>query len=457
MTPQEVAERALALSRTDGCIVLVDDSTSANLRWAGNTLTTNGVTEGRTLTVLAFDGARLGAVSRTRVTADAIEATVRAAEDAAAESEPEDDAAPLITPAESVSASWEEPAERTSIGVFERFAPALRDAFGAARAAGHSLYGYAEHELTTTYLASSTGLRLRHPQPHGRLELTARTPNGDRSSWTGQGTRDFRDVDIAAHARVLAQRLDWSRRRLELPAGRYETLLPPSAVGDLMVYAYWSMTALDAVEGRTAFRKPGGGTRIGERLAELPLRLYSDPEMSGLQAAPFIAAGASSRRVSAFDNGLPLRSTDWIRDGELTALVQTRHSAGITGQPVTAQVGNLGLEAAGSQASLDEMVATTQRGLLLTCLWYVRMVDPQTLLVTGLTRDGVFLVEGGEVAGAVTNFRFNESPLDVLARATEAGRAEPTLPREFGDYFTRTRMAPLRVPDFNMSSVSPAS
>ena len=103
------------------------------------------------------------------------------------------------------------------------------------------------------------------------------------------------------------------------------------------------------------------------------------------------------------------------------------------------------------------MVAATERGLLLTCLWYIREVDPQTLLLTGLTRDGVYLVEGGEVVGEVNNFRFNESPVDLLGRLTEVGATERTLPREWGDYFTRTAMPPVRVADFNMSTVSQAS
>jgi predicted Zn-dependent protease len=158
-----------------------------------------------------------------------------------------------------------------------------------------------------------------------------------------------------------------------------------------------------------------------------------------------------------FDNGLPLERTDWIRDGELTALMQTRHSAQLTGLAVTPAIDNLILAAPGASASLDEMVASTERGLLLTCLWYIREVDPETLLLTGLTRDGVYLVEGGEVVGAANNFRFNESPVDLLGRVSEVGATQTVLCREWNDYFTRTAMPPLRVPDFNMSTVSQAS
>jgi predicted Zn-dependent protease len=115
------------------------------------------------------------------------------------------------------------------------------------------------------------------------------------------------------------------------------------------------------------------------------------------------------------------------------------------------------LELPGATDALDDMIARTERGLLLTCLWYIREVDPVTLLVTGLTRDGVYLVEGGEVVGAVNNFRFNESPIDVLARTMDAGRTERALSREWGEWKSRTAMPALRVADFNMSSVSPAT
>jgi predicted Zn-dependent protease len=158
-----------------------------------------------------------------------------------------------------------------------------------------------------------------------------------------------------------------------------------------------------------------------------------------------------------FDNGSPIAPTDWIHDGELAALIQTRHSAQLTGLPFTPFSDNLELLSSDADGDIDDLVAAMDRGLLLTCLWYIRPVDPQTLLLTGLTRDGVFLVEKGEVVGAVNNFRFNESPIGMLKRASAVGRTEATLAREFGDYFTRTRMPAMRIDGFNMSSVSQAS
>lgn len=460
--PHELVELALGLSRADGCVVIADEESTANLRWAGNALTTNGVTRGRRLTVIATvagaEGTASGVVSREAVTADEVESLVRAAEEAARAAGPAEDAQQLAAglPA---SPHFDQPPAETSIDVFADFGPALGEAFARAAARGELLYGFARHEVTTSYLGTSTGLRLRHDQPTGMVEINAKTADLSGSAWVGAATRDFTDVDVTALHAELTKRLGWGARTVDLPAGRYETLLPPSAVADLMVYLHWSAGGRDAHEGRTVFSRPGGGTRVGDELAALPLTLRADPREPGLEATPFVLAHATGGDVSVFDNGLPISATEWIREGVLTDLVTSRHAAGLTGLPLRPAVDNLVLETADQDAAptLDEMIARTERGLLLTCLWYIREVDPATLLLTGLTRDGVYLVENGEVVGAVNNFRFNESPVDLLGRITEAGRTERCLPREWSDWFTRTAMPPVRVADFNMSSVSQAS
>ena len=469
LSPQETVERALAAAKSGDCVAIAEETSTANLRWAGNTLTTNGVAGSRQLTVIAIDrradGAATGVVSRAGVRPDQIEDVVREAEHAAAEATPAEDAGELAGAGEpgpfginDTEPGWDAQPGRTEIGVLRDFAAALGQALRAAEGAGRKLYGFAEHQVESTFVGTSAGLRLRHDQPTGRVELNAKSADMTRSAWTGVATRDFTDVDIAGLDAGLAERLGWARRTVSLPAGRYETLLPPTAVSDLLIYMYWSAGAKEAAEGRTVFSKPGGGTRIGERLSSQPVTLSSDPRASGLRCAPFVIAHASGPDSSVFDNGLPLDATSWIRDGSLAALISSRHSAAIAGVPVTPGIDNLtfGTSAAGAPG-LEQMIASTGRGLLLTCLWYIREVDPQTLLLTGLTRDGVYLVENGEVTAAVNNFRFNESPVGMLGRLLEVGATEPTLPREWGDYFNRAAMPPVRVEGFNMSSVSQAS
>lgn len=459
LAPQSFVEHALATSVADDCIAIARDRTSANLRWANNTLTTNGVMHGVDVTVISFvrtaDGVVTGSVTGTATDLAGVTALVEAADGAARSSTPAEDAAELV--ADATSPDWDDAPVPTDIHVYDALAPALGEAFGRAGAEGRVLYGFVNHELTTTYLGSTTGLRLRHVQPTGHYGCTGKPSDLSTSAWVGGATRDFSDVDPLAFDAELARRLRWAERKVDLPAGRYDTILPPSAVADLMIDAYWYAGARVAHEGQSVYSSKGGGTRVGEQLAGTGVHLFSDPAYAPIQCAPFNVASQSSNETSVFDNGLPLERTDWIRNGVLTSLIQTRHSAAMTGLPVTPGIDNLVLTVDGASGTEEDLVAGTERGLLLTCLWYIREVDPQSLLLTGLTRDGVYLIEGGEITGVVNNFRFNDSPVDLLRRFTHASQTVPSFSREWGDdYFSRTATPALRVPDFNMSSVSQA-
>lgn len=446
----EVVERALGAATVEETIVIVTDSSEASLRWAGNSMTTNGISTLRRWTVVSIvrdsSGARVGTVSSTSVDPEDIDAVVKVAETAARAANLAEDAMPLIT-GDGAPASWDAPSERTSIDVFASLTGGLASGFDGA----DTLYGFAHHQIETVWLGSSTGLRKRYTQPTGSVEINGK--RGDGSAWVGAGTPLFDDIAIEKLLVELSTRLDWASTSIELPAGRYETILPPSAVADLMIYLMWTMEGRGAEEGHTALSR-AGGTRIGERLGHLPLTLYSDPQAAGLEYSPFLATGSSNDSVSLFDNGMPTSRVDWIKGGVVNALAYPRFAAERFDARITVPGDNLILT--GADAGIDDMIARTERGLLLTTLWYIREVDPTTLLLTGLTRDGVYSIEDGRVTGAVNNFRFNESPLDLLRRVTEAGATRPTLPREWKDWFTRTAMPPLRIPDFHMSSVSAA-
>ena len=452
---QEVVElglRAAAESgRCDETIVIVSDRAEASLRWAGNSMTTNGVATSRTTTIVSVvrrgDSAHLGTRRSSAVDEGAVAALVFAAEDAAHGAPEARDNAPLLT-GTGEPADWGDPVPGTGAGVFAELARALSNGFGRS----DRLYGFAHHVVETTLVATSTGVRRRFTQPTGSVEINAK--RGGASAWVGISTPWFAAVPIDARLTELSLRLDWSRRTVELPAGRYETLMPPSTVADMMIYLGWSMDGRGAQEGRTALSAPGGGTRVGEKLTDLALTMYSDPLAPGLECAPFVHTAAGSERLSVFDNGLGIDRVDWIRDGTIASLVYPRATAAEFGAAPAVPADNLLMT--GGTRDLAEMVAATERGLLLTTLWYIRTVDPTTLLLTGLTRDGVYLVEDGEITAAVNNFRFNESPLDLLRRATEAGVPETTLPREWSDWATRAVMPTLRIPDFHMSSVSQA-
>lgn len=445
-----VLAEATRRGRADETIVLVTDRSTASLRWARNTMTTNGESVSRETTVISIvrqgDKARVGVVKSSEVDPSTIAGLVAASQDAAEAAPEARDSAPPLAGVET-SDDWDAPSPLTGAAVFGNVALRLVDGFHRSDA----LYGFARHELDTTYLATSGGIRRRFTQPTGSVEINAKRDGA--SAWAGVSTADFVDVPVDSMLDDLGLRLGWASRTVELPAGRYETLMPPSTVADMMIYLGWSMDGRGAQEGRTALSAPGG-TRVGEKLTDLGLTLYSDPVAPGLDCLPFVATSSSSERVSVFDNGLDIGRVDWIRDGVVNALAYPRSAAAEFDAPVAVPADNLLMT--GGSVSLSDMIAGTERGLLLTTLWYMREVDPTVLLLTGLTRDGVYLIEDGEVTAAVNNFRFNESPLDLLRRATEAGVSETTLPREWGDWATRAQMPSLRIPDFHMSSVSQA-
>ncbi|WP_199443807.1 metallopeptidase TldD-related protein [Umezawaea beigongshangensis] len=442
----EVVERALAAARPgDGTAVVVDEVVHAHLRWAGDTATRAGhVVERRVHVVVLTPAGTAGVVSGGgALDASGVRDLVASASAAARRPEAEGGAGPLVPADRPEAPDWREPAADAPPHALAETAAEVAEAARDFARRGRVLHGYAEHEVRTTLLGTTTGLRLRHVQPRTLLDLTARAADPPASSWAGAEVDSPAELDLPAVLASLERRLDWSARRLDLTPGRYEVLLPPSCTADLMRQLYWSAGARDAEDGRSAF-----AGRLGDRLSSRALTLRSDPTAPGVACDPFVVARTSGADTSVSDNGLSLGPTSWITDGVLTALVHTRASAENAGAPVTPRVGNLVLQGRGDEPSLSEMIATTRHGLLLTSLWYLRDVDPRTLLLTGLTRDGVHLVRDGEVVAAVDDFRFNESPLHLLDRVLEVGPTSVTLAREWDDERTRTAMPPLRIADF---------
>ena len=459
--PHEIAERALeAASALDGAIAIVTASSRADLRWARTTLTTNGESHQTDLTLVGFRHTDGGMATATLSTSQPDAARVRELADAVAaalgSAPAADDAAPLVGPSGPGASDWEDAAPRASSADLALLTGPLGALFTTFHGEGVELFGYAEHELETTWLASATGIRLRHTQPSARLEMTAKSHARSRSSWWGASGDDFGRVDLLPAHRELRRALDWQAHRVQVPPGRHRALLTPGAIGDLMVDLWWSASAREAVEGRSVFSAPGGGTRIGERLTERHITLTSDPDDPAIPAADFLATAASSDMASAFDNGVHLDRTDWLHDGVLARLLASRRLAHDHALPFAASADALRMEDASGAGSIDEVIARTGDGILVNCLWYNRLVDPQTLLLTGLTRDGVYVIHGGEIVGATTNFRFNDSPVGILGRISDAGAAVRTLPREMGDYAHRVVMPPVTVEDFHFSTVSDA-
>ncbi len=458
--PQELIERITAAADYDDCIVIVEAKTQANLRWASSTLTTNGVITEQSVTVIAFvaieGGVATGSITRTSVELGEIPAIAKEAGLVARAAGKAEDEAPLLS--DTVIGDWKGVHTATGPDIFSNFAPHLGEIFKRSKQDSIELFGYAEHTHQTTWVGSKGGLRLRHDQPAGRLEMTGKSHNRTRSTWEGRATRDFSDVDVAGVDVGIRQRLEWQARSSSKAAGRYQTVLPSGSVADLLAFLLWTSPARDAAEGRSVYSKKGesGKTRIGEVISNLPINIYSDPNYKGLESSPFNVASSSGPFSSVFDNGLPQEKWNFIKDGILSSLVSTRSVEQATGIPYGSGGDNVVMELPGGTGDLNAQVSKVKSGLLLTTLWYIRMVDPVTSLLTGLTRDGVYEIKNGEVIGAVNNFRWNESPVELLGRISSASATKVTATREFEE-MARTATPDLIFDDFNMSTVSQAN
>ena len=325
---------------------------------------------------------------------------------------------------------------------------ALREAFATPQVEG---FGYVEEDATTPYIATSTGWRWRAVSRESRLEISA--DQRSRSAWVGMAGDTVAELDAAAAVSDVLAQLEWQRRKVDVPAQPTPVILSPSATADLMLELWRNAVARDAAEGHSAFSGSGpAGTKLGASLTPRRLTLASDPLVPGLNAPERLWTPWSSPGRSVFDTGVALPAVKWIDHGQLVHLAATRAAAAEFDLPFVASPDCLSLH--DDDGAVTDLVKRTERALLVTSLWYIRDVDPQTMLVTGLTRDGCYQVVDGEIVGAAGNFRFNDSPLGILTRIVDVGETSRCLPREWGDYFTRTAMPGVLVDDFGLSTPS---
>jgi predicted Zn-dependent protease len=447
----EIVEAGLGAG---AAVVIGDRSTIVNFRLANNTVTTNGREESTSAGVLALEQGRVG-VQTADVTEKAQVVALAGDAKARAQQSPEaPDVMPLLSPEEAA------PEDADVVGLAAEALPrdlepileSVRAIMEESRQSGLRCFGYAQATASQELLGTTTGVRLEARRRAASLTLTLKTADLKQSVWSGTTARSLSDLDPLAMYQALSRRLAQTERVVELPAGHYQVILEPSAVADLILRLIWEMHARGADEGRTVFAGKSG-PRVGEEMYAPEVALDSDPQDPEMRVPSFVHSLRSSEFSSVFDNGLAVPPAVWVEAGVQRELICPRRWAQDHHHPVRPDVANLRMR--GTETSLEEMIASTERALLVTSLWYIRDVDPATLLLTGLTRDGVFLIEHGEVVGAVNNFRFNESPVGVLRRTVEIGAPELALSREVGDE-AFVKAPPIRVENFFMSSVSDA-
>lgn len=436
---RELGTQLLSHSRAESAVAEMTGWSRLNVRIACNTVTTDGEDQGFHCRIASSFGKRRGEATGNKADPGDLAALVRRSEEIARVSPEDPEFLPPPGPQVYPSAKgYSSEAARLTAKDLAEQGRVILAAAEAQRAVGA---GFLECENSFSAYMASTGLWVFQRSTRLQYTVSARTRDGKGAGWAASAAYSPSELSVPDLARRAVEKALRSRHPQPLAPGRYPVLLEPSAVCDLVGFLLLSLQARSADEGRSFLSRPGGGTLLGEKLFADAVRLRSDPEDS-------VAPGA----VYSTD-GLPAPSRSWIEKGKLRELIRPRFWAQEKKAPVVPEPTNLLLS--GSDRSTEELIRGIDRGVLVTRLWYIRTVDPRTLLLTGLTRDGTFWIEKGKIAHPVNNFRFNESPVSLLKNVLALGKPEATVGSEIDDL-------PARVPalvskDFTFSSVSEAS
>ena len=388
---REICEKALALSEAEHVQVNLTGTREASTRYANNEITQNVAKAQTTLRVLCAYGNKVGRCSTNRLDTDSIREAVKRAEEMARVAEPDTEFLPPPEPA--VYRPVQAYADSTAHATPEDRACVVRQVIAEANARGLKTAGSFATNTYVRAVANNRGLFGFHTATQASLICTMMTEDG--SGWAEQTHEDMVTIEPEAVARRAADKAEAARHPQEVSPGDYTVVLEPAAVAELLAYMAWSMDAKAADEGRSAFSGKEGST-VGNAL----ITLQSLPTHPECPAEPF------------FEDGMPTPDVTWIENGVLKTLIYSRYWAQKQGKPFTGYPSNLILR--GGSHTLQDLIAQVDDGLLITRFWYIRYVDPMQLLLTGMTRDGVYRVQGGKVTHAVKNLRFNESPLVVM-------------------------------------------
>jgi predicted Zn-dependent protease len=368
------------------------------VRFARNSVTTSGASSGYSLAISAKLGQKVGTVTASEFSDASLQRAARNAEEIARLSPDNPEAMPFLGAQayQPVKAYFEDAASATP----EWRAAAVKTALDISKQKNVVSAGFVETQAQIQAIASSKGLFGYDRYTAADYNLTARTQDGTGSGWASKSFSELRLLEPRGLAAAAIEKAAKSHNPAAIEPGKYTVVLEPAALADLIVNLAFAADARQADEGRSFFSKKGGGTRVGEQVVGEKVRLYSDPAHPLAPAVPFDG------------NGLPLKRIEWIDKGVLKNLSYSRYWAQKQGKQPTPGPGNLIME--GGTATLDDLIEGVDRGVLVTRFWYIRPLDPQTLLFTGLTRDGLFLIEKGKVTRPVKNMRWNESPVFAL-------------------------------------------
>ncbi|WP_439880689.1 TldD/PmbA family protein [Pontibacter sp. MBLB2868] len=428
---QAILKKALSYSKADECEITLNGNQGGNIRYARNEVSTSGAEENVSMAVESRFGKRSGVATINEFDDKSLEKVIRRSEETARLAPESPEYIELLGPQKYIttkayfdSTANIDPAYR---------ADAAAKSIKAAADKGLTAAGFLEHYTNFTAKMNNKGLFVYHPSSSVDFSVTMRTEDGTGSGYVTQDFSDVSKLDTGKASQIAADKAANSRNARALEPGKYTVILEPAASIDLLRNMFSNMDQRAAEEGRSFLSKPGGKTKVGEKLVDERITVYSDPSNPDVPTAPFAGDGRPQEKVT------------WIDKGVVKNLYNTRYWASNKGSASIPPPGNTIME--GGNMTLEEMIKSTKRGILVTRLWYIRTVDPQTLLYTGLTRDGTFYIENGKIMYPVKNFRFNESPVIMLNNLEALGKPQR---------INGSLVPPMKIRDFTFTSLSDA-
>jgi predicted Zn-dependent protease len=403
---KKILEKVVAFSKADGCEVNLNGSDNGNIRYARNSVSTSGEDSNVSLAVQSYYGKKAGSATINEFDDASLEKVVRRSEELAqlAPENPEF-MEPLGPQSYGPSKTW---SESTGKVTPDFRAQAAANSINPASTKDITAAGYLEDNRGFSSLMNSKGLFAYNMATGVDFSVTMRTNDGTGSGWVTRNFNDVSKLDTAEASKIAIDKALMSRNAKAIEPGKYTVILEPAAAGSLIGLMLFGMNARTADEGRSYLSKKGGGTKLGEKIVDERVQIYTDPQHDDVPASPWMG------------NGLARKKMDLIQGGVVKNLIYDRYWASQKNVEPVPFPGNRIM--VGGSASLEDMIKDTKKGVLVTRFWYIRPVDPQTLLYTGLTRDGTFFIENGKIKHPIKNFRFNESPVIMLNNLETLGQ-----------------------------------
>ncbi|MBE7176559.1 MAG: TldD/PmbA family protein [Mucilaginibacter polytrichastri] len=434
---EALLKKVLSYSKADECEVNLSGSDNGNIRYARNAVSTSGGTSTHSLVVQSSFGKKSGVATINEFDDESLKKVVARSEELAKLAPENPEYMPVLGP--QTYAESKTFVESTAKMTPKDRADAVAKSLQISKDAKLSAAGFLENSAGFSAMMNSKGLFAYNTATNVNFNVTLRTADGKGSGYATKGYNDFAQLDVAAATSIAAKKAAASATAKAIEPGKYTVILEPAAAIVLLENVFFSMDARMADEGRSFLSKAGGKSKLGEKLMDERVNIYSDPQNAELPTNTWSG------------DGRPQEKINWIEKGVVKNLYYSRYWAQKKG--VKAVPFPEGAIMEGGTGTIDDLIKGTEKGILVTRLWYIREVDPQTVLLTGLTRDGTFYIENGQIKYPVKNFRFNESPVIMLNNLEAMAKPERTVSGESGMH---ALIPPMKIRDFTFTSLSDA-